>query len=61
MLYKLGGVVRRLILAAVSETVRNVFQFVIRHRSNKQMAVYSKSSYYGRERRRRCVCTVKND
>lgn len=45
VLYELGGgVVRRLILAAVSETVRNVFQFVIRHRSNKQMAAYSTSS-----------------
>lgn len=43
VLYELGVVVRRLLLAAVSETVRKAFQSVIRHRSNKQMAAYSKS------------------
>lgn len=55
---------RPFILAAVSETVRNVFQLVTRRISQKQMVAYSRSGsimLWYRRRRRRCVCTDKDD
>lgn len=58
------GAARPFVLAAVSETVRNVFQLVTRHISKKQMVAYSRSGsimLWYRRRRRRCVCTDKDD